>query len=286
MRWGGARAQAGVLRWDGCGIPSERGRTSVEASGAERLRVRVRVKVRVRVRVRVQTSPGASYGIVCSPMHVPHSTCSFGKYLRRCSELLCSNRHQPMCALDGWDVAVVSPYHPSLRTSTPHRMQPSRAVSHPADARHRVSGSAQDSMVPTILEEGSSPASYATVMCHVPPTQRLWVARNAAEPILEKGSSLSPGKRLHHQRSSRRTPIMPLSDTSPTRKRVKMTEKRAETATPHLREAPEKQQQVEHEDAIGDLGKDGKRVGAGFETLVQPVRPPHIRRPPCTYCHN
>ncbi len=30
---------------------------------------------------------------------------------------------------------------------------------------------------------------------------------------------------------------------------MKMTEKRAETATPHLREAPE-QQQVEHEDAI------------------------------------
>jgi hypothetical protein len=31
---------------------------------------------------------------------------------------------------------------------------------------------------------------------------------------------------------------------------MKMTEKRAETATPHLREAPEQQQQVEHEDAI------------------------------------
>jgi hypothetical protein len=27
-----------------------------------------------------------------------------------------------------------------------------------------------------------------------------------------------------------------------------MTEKRAETATPHLREAPEQQQQVEHEE--------------------------------------
>ena len=34
-----------------------------------------------------------------------------------------------------------------------------------------------------------------------------------------------------------------------------MTEKRAETATPHLREAPEQQQQVEHEDAIGDVGE-------------------------------
>jgi hypothetical protein len=32
-----------------------------------------------------------------------------------------------------------------------------------------------------------------------------------------------------------------------------MIKKRAETATPHLREAPEKQKQVEHEDAIGDV---------------------------------
>jgi hypothetical protein len=31
---------------------------------------------------------------------------------------------------------------------------------------------------------------------------------------------------------------------------MKMTEKRAETATPSLREAPEQQQQVEHEDAM------------------------------------
>jgi hypothetical protein len=44
-----------------------------------------------------------------------------------------------------------------------------------------------------------------------------------------------------------------------------MTEKRAKTATPHLRETPEQRQQVEHEDAIEDAGKDGKRVGAGFE---------------------
>jgi hypothetical protein len=36
---------------------------------------------------------------------------------------------------------------------------------------------------------------------------------------------------------------------------MKMTEKRAETATPHLRKAPEQQQQVEHEDAIGDVVK-------------------------------
>jgi hypothetical protein len=46
-----------------------------------------------------------------------------------------------------------------------------------------------------------------------------------------------------------------------------MTEIRAET--PHLREAPEQQQRVEHEDAIGDAGKDGKRVGAGFEKRMQ-----------------
>jgi hypothetical protein len=31
---------------------------------------------------------------------------------------------------------------------------------------------------------------------------------------------------------------------------MKMTEKRAKTATPHLRKAPEQQQQVEHEEAI------------------------------------
>ena len=44
-----------------------------------------------------------------------------------------------------------------------------------------------------------------------------------------------------------------------------MTEKRAETATPHFQEAPKQQQQVEHEDAIGDVEEDGERVGAGFE---------------------
>jgi hypothetical protein len=44
---------------------------------------------------------------------------------------------------------------------------------------------------------------------------------------------------------------------------MKMTEKRAKTATPHLREAPEQQQQIKHEDAIGDVGEDGERVGAG-----------------------
>jgi hypothetical protein len=37
-----------------------------------------------------------------------------------------------------------------------------------------------------------------------------------------------------------------------------MTEKKAKTATPHLRETPEQRQQVEHEDAIEDAGKDGK----------------------------
>jgi hypothetical protein len=51
------------------------------------------------------------------------------------------------------------------------------------------------------------------------------------------------------------------------RQKMKMTEKRAETATPHLREAPEQQQQVEHEEAIEDAGKDGKRVGAGLAIL-------------------
>jgi hypothetical protein len=55
------------------------------------------------------------------------------------------------------------------------------------------------------------------------------------------------------------------------RQRMKMTEKRAETATPHLREAPEQQQQVEHEEAIEDAGKDGKRVGAGFEKRKDPL---------------
>jgi hypothetical protein len=49
------------------------------------------------------------------------------------------------------------------------------------------------------------------------------------------------------------------------RQEMKMTEKRDETATPHLREAPEQQQQVEPEDAIGDVEEDGERVGAGFE---------------------
>jgi hypothetical protein len=39
-----------------------------------------------------------------------------------------------------------------------------------------------------------------------------------------------------------------------------MTEKKAKTATPHLRETPEQRQQVEHEDAIEDAGKDGKLV--------------------------
>jgi hypothetical protein len=50
------------------------------------------------------------------------------------------------------------------------------------------------------------------------------------------------------------------------RQKQRMTEKKAKTATPHLRETPE-QRQIEHEDAIEDAGKDGKRVGAGFEIL-------------------
>jgi hypothetical protein len=53
---------------------------------------------------------------------------------------------------------------------------------------------------------------------------------------------------------------------------MKTTEKRAKTATPHTREAPEQQQQVEHEDAIGDAEEDGERVGAGFEKLVDSLK--------------
>ena len=71
--------------------------------------------------------------------------------------------------------AAVSPSHPSPRKSTPTRMKPSRAVSYTADTRHRALGGAL---------------------------------------LLSEGSSLSPGKRLHHQRSSRHA-MVPLSDTSP-----------------------------------------------------------------------
>jgi hypothetical protein len=48
---------------------------------------------------------------------------------------------------------------------------------------------------------------------------------------------------------------------------MKITEKRAKTshAPPHGKHRPEQQQQVEHEEAIGDVDKYGKRVGAGFE---------------------
>jgi hypothetical protein len=60
---------------------------------------------------------------------------------------------------------------------------------------------------------------------------------------------------------------------------MKMTEKRAETATPHLRKAPEQQQQVEHEEAIEDAGKDGKHVGAGFEKRIAASYAP-------LHCHN
>ena len=58
-----------------------------------------------------------------------------------------------------------------------------------------------------------------------------------------------------------------------------MTEKRAETATPHFREALEQQQRVEQEDAIRDVGKDGKRVGAGFEKRMATSYAPW-------HCHN
>ena len=51
-----------------------------------------------------------------------------------------------------------------------------------------------------------------------------------------------------------------------------MTEKKTKTATPHLRETPEQRQQVEHEDAIEDAGKDGKLVGAGFEKRMAAER--------------
>jgi hypothetical protein len=47
-----------------------------------------------------------------------------------------------------------------------------------------------------------------------------------------------------------------------------MTEKRAKTATPHLRVVLEQQQQVEHGDADGDAGEYAERVGAGFETRM------------------
>jgi hypothetical protein len=53
------------------------------------------------------------------------------------------------------------------------------------------------------------------------------------------------------------------------RQKQRMTEEKAKTATPHLRETPEQRQQVEHEDAIEDAGKDGKRVGAGFEKRMK-----------------
>ena len=51
-----------------------------------------------------------------------------------------------------------------------------------------------------------------------------------------------------------------------------MTEKRGETATLHLREAPVQQQQVEHEEAIEDAGKDGKHVGAASPLQVHPMQ--------------
>jgi hypothetical protein len=63
------------------------------------------------------------------------------------------------------------------------------------------------------------------------------------------------------------------------RQKQRMTEKNAKTATPHLRETPEQRQQVEHEDAIEDAGKDGKLVGAGFEKRMAASYAP-------SHCHN
>jgi hypothetical protein len=63
------------------------------------------------------------------------------------------------------------------------------------------------------------------------------------------------------------------------RQKQRMTEKKAKTATPHLRETPEQRQQVEHEDAIEDAGKDGKLVGAGFEKRMAASYAP-------SHCHN
>jgi hypothetical protein len=63
------------------------------------------------------------------------------------------------------------------------------------------------------------------------------------------------------------------------RQKQRITEKKAKTATPHLRETPEQRQQVEHEDAIEDAGKDGKRVGAGFEKRMAASYAP-------SHCHN
>jgi hypothetical protein len=63
------------------------------------------------------------------------------------------------------------------------------------------------------------------------------------------------------------------------RQKQRMTEKKAKTATPHLRETPEQRQQIEHEDAIEDAGKDGRRVGAGFEKRMAASYAP-------SHCHN
>jgi hypothetical protein len=63
------------------------------------------------------------------------------------------------------------------------------------------------------------------------------------------------------------------------RPKQRTTEKKAKTATPHLRETPEQRQQIEHEDAIEDAGKDGRRVGAGFEKRMAASYAP-------SHCHN
>jgi hypothetical protein len=52
-----------------------------------------------------------------------------------------------------------------------------------------------------------APPSHATVMCRVPPSRHTphgsgWRVTQHGPTILSEKSSLSPGKRLHHQRSS------------------------------------------------------------------------------------
>jgi hypothetical protein len=125
-----------------------------------------------------------------------------------------------------------------------------------------------------------------------------------APTISKQDPSLSPGKRLHHQRSStgllvdtrwchyqtlqvlvapsqkgEKPPrvniestgtteighVMKMAHTNLSAPGDENDREKGRNATPHLREAPEQQQQVEHEDAMGDVEEDGERVGAGFE---------------------
>jgi hypothetical protein len=56
-----------------------------------------------------------------------------------------------------------------------------------------------------------------------------------------------------------------------------MTEKKAKTATPHLRETPEQRQQIEHEDAIENAQE---KMGNAWVLVSRNVWPPHT--PPRT----